>query len=284
MRGYIGITSRQWYESLICRKLEGEYNFWRKSVSQFKIISKGDLFFFLVKNQRSIKEERKVYGYGFFERYEVNTLEEAWDKYKKNNGMDSLDELNKVMLEIYGAVSKPSIGCIILRNVNFFDNPVHLSHLGIDFDKSIVSGKSISEVDTLKIIDELNKTNEEIFEFETNLSYESDPQNEMFPEGSKMLRLHLSAERNSKLIERAKEFFLIKHGKLFCEVCGFDFEDVYGDLGKHYIEGHHIIPVSQLKGEGTRVKDIVMLCSNCHSMIHRKRPWLGINELKKLKR
>jgi putative restriction endonuclease len=55
----------------------------------------------------------------------------------------------------------------------------------------------------------------------------------------------------------------------------------YGEIGKNYIEGHHIIPVSDLKNnEGTKVSDIVMLCSNCHSMIHRRRPWLGINDLK----
>lgn len=284
MRGYVGITSRQWYEFLSERELAGEYNFWRKSISKFKVLSKGDIFFFLVKNKRYVKEERKVYGYGIFERYEVNTLEEAWEKYKKNNGMNSFTELSKVMYEIYGTVSKPSIGCIILRNVKIFDNPIQLSNLGISFDNSIVSGKSITEEETLKLIDEINKVNDELFEFETNLSIESDPQNELFPEGNKMLRLHLSAERNSKLIERAKELFIIKHGRLFCEACGFDFEAFYGELGKDYIEGHHIIPVSQIKGQGTRVKDIVMLCSNCHSMIHRKRPWLGLNELKMLKR
>ena len=58
---------------------------------------------------------------------------------------------------------------------------------------------------------------------------------------------------------------------LKCEVCGFDFEKVYGKLGAGYIEVHHKKPVS----EGERItdlnNDLVMLCANCHRMIHRGR-------------
>ncbi|MZF04043.1 HNH endonuclease, partial [Bacillus anthracis] len=55
-----------------------------------------------------------------------------------------------------------------------------------------------------------------------------------------------------------------------CEICGFDFHKIYGELGKDFIEGHHTIPVSQLKeGEKTRIEDIIMVCSNCHRMLHR---------------
>jgi hypothetical protein len=80
MKGYIGITSRPWFKHLSSVQLKGEYNFWRKGTSKFKVLKKGDLFFFLVKNAPHVKEERKVYGYGYFERYEVNTIEEAWKK------------------------------------------------------------------------------------------------------------------------------------------------------------------------------------------------------------
>nr|WP_257145970.1 HNH endonuclease [Bacillus thuringiensis] len=84
------------------------------------------------------------------------------------------------------------------------------------------------------------------------------------------------------VIRRAKEHFKQQHGgKLFCEICGFDFHKTYGELGKDFIKGHHIIPVSQLKeGEKTRLEDIIMVCSNCHRMLHRRRPWLSIAELK----
>ena len=32
----------------------------------------------------------------------------------------------------------------------------------------------------------------------------------------------------------------------------------------------------------TKVDDFIMLCSNCHSMIHRKRPWLNKEEISNL--
>ncbi|MCU5742468.1 HNH endonuclease [Bacillus cereus] len=107
---------------------------------------------------------------------------------------------------------------------------------------------------------------------------------EGFSEGKQILRTHLSYERNNQVIPLAKEHFKQQHGgKLFCEICGFDFYETYGELGKDYIEGHHKIPVSQLKeGEKTRLEDIIMVCSNCHRMLHRRKPWLSMEELKLL--
>ena len=104
-----------------------------------------------------------------------------------------------------------------------------------------------------------------------------------FSEGKLLLKLHLQRERNPKLIRNAKKNFLDKNGRLYCEICGFDFNEKYGELGKNYIEAHHMIPVSTMaEGEKTKIEDIVMVCSNCHSMIHRKKPWLNKTELKKL--
>ncbi len=34
--------------------------------------------------------------------------------------------------------------------------------------------------------------------------------------------------------------------------------------------------------EETKPEDITMVCANCHRMLHRKRPWLTIDELTKL--
>lgn len=68
-----------------------------------------------------------------------------------------------------------------------------------------------------------------------------------------------------------------------CEICGFNFEDIYGEIGEDFIEGHHIKPVSELKdGDETNIKDIIMVCSNCHRMIHRRNPWLNKDDLKTL--
>ena len=75
----------------------------------------------------------------------------------------------------------------------------------------------------------------------------------------------------------------LKGKHLKCEVCGFDFEDKYGQLGAGYIEVHHKQPVS----EGERItdlnNDLVMLCSNCHRIIHRGRDHIiTVEELKSI--
>ncbi|HGM3947651.1 HNH endonuclease [Clostridioides difficile] len=104
---------------------------------------------------------------------------------------------------------------------------------------------------------------------------------EGFPEGKKKLRTHICRERNYKVIKEAKKRYKDNYGKIICEVCDFDFEEVYGDIGSDFIEGHHIVPVSELEeGSTTRVEDICLVCSNCHKMLHRKRPWLKSEELK----
>ena len=56
-----------------------------------------------------------------------------------------------------------------------------------------------------------------------------------------------------------------------CQVCGFDFEEAYGELGKNFIEIHHIVPLSKIKKKHkvNPKKDLIPLCANCHAMIHR---------------
>lgn len=104
-----------------------------------------------------------------------------------------------------------------------------------------------------------------------------------FVEGKEKLRKHIFKERNPRLVLEAKKNFKKENGKLYCEVCGFDFENKYGDIGIDFIEAHHIKPLSDMEEESeTRVEDLVMLCSNCHKMIHRKRPWLSKNKLSEL--
>lgn len=46
--------------------------------------------------------------------------------------------------------------------------------------------------------------------------------------------------------------------RLFCEICGFDFHKAYGELEKDFIEGHHTVPVSELKeSPRTKAEDII---------------------------
>ncbi|OAB44172.1 HNH endonuclease [Paenibacillus glacialis] len=100
-----------------------------------------------------------------------------------------------------------------------------------------------------------------------------------YPEGRIAYVLHRKIERKPQLIKDAKELFIKKNGRLYCEACGFDFLEKYGERGSEFIEGHHKKLVSEMKvGEKTKIEDIAMLCSNCHRMIHKK-PLLSVAKL-----
>jgi len=113
--------------------------------------------------------------------------------------------------------------------------------------------------------------------------FSDDDLNLEFPEGKIIEKIHKSRERNSQVIQIAKSIFKQKNGKLFCQICGFDFEQVYGEVGKDFIEGHHTIAVSDMEANyKTRPEEIALLCSNCHRMVHKKRPWLSLDDLNNL--
>lgn len=114
---------------------------------------------------------------------------------------------------------------------------------------------------------------------ESSESYNLD--NEEFREGRILTRLHLQKERNSKVVERKKAQVLDKFGRLACEVCGFDFAEVYGELGVGFAECHHLIPLAELDAEvKTRLSDLAIVCANCHRMLHHGPTLLTIEALR----
>jgi len=98
-------------------------------------------------------------------------------------------------------------------------------------------------------------------------------------EGGVLERLQIRRERDSRLRQKALNAYKRQHGRVACEACGFDFFVSYGKHGEDYIECHHRIPLSESGLTKTRIADLVLLCSNCHRMIHRKRPWLRVEQL-----
>ena len=87
-------------------------------------------------------------------------------------------------------------------------------------------------------------------------------------EGKKKLYYSPRYERDSR--NRAAAIKI--HGYT-CAVCGFNFQEFYGELGKDFIEVHHIVPLAS-RDEEVVVNpetDLVCLCENCHRMIHRKK-------------
>jgi len=69
-----------------------------------------------------------------------------------------------------------------------------------------------------------------------------------------------------------------------CRGCDSIMEEIYGPLGVNVIHVHHIVPVSQM-GSSYRldpIKDLIPLCPNCHTIVHRENPPLGILSLREI--
>src|SRR5690606_36007995 len=95
----------------------------------------------------------------------------------------------------------------------------------------------------------------------------------------RMVRERAYFKRSAQLVRKAKE----QYGTV-CQACRFDFGKRYGELGEGYIECHHLNPLSENVGAewsiGTRLEEVTVLCSNCHRMIHRRRPALTLDEVR----
>jgi 5-methylcytosine-specific restriction protein A len=51
--------------------------------------------------------------------------------------------------------------------------------------------------------------------------------------------------------------------------CDLDFAERYGKIGQGFIEAHHLRPKEGIPVKYDVAADFAVLCSNCHTMIHR---------------
>jgi hypothetical protein len=104
---------------------------------------------------------------------------------------------------------------------------------------------------------------------------------ERLPEGAKKQIMVNAYERNP--VARAT---CIEYYGYSCYVCGFNFEAQYGEIGKDYIQVHHLIPLSIIakKYQVNPIEDLRPICPNCHAMVHRKEPPFTLQEITTLVR
>jgi hypothetical protein len=110
-------------------------------------------------------------------------------------------------------------------------------------------------------------------------------ENLFISEGKKKTVTTQIYERSKQLRDKAIEHYTVD-GKIVCAACGFDFQKIYGEVGRGYIEVHHQKPVFQYEETdfsrliSDALKDLIPLCANCHRMIHRKKDKpLSVEEL-----
>jgi predicted HNH restriction endonuclease len=86
-------------------------------------------------------------------------------------------------------------------------------------------------------------------------------------------------ERN----QQARQKCLEHHGCCCC-ACGFNFEKVYGELGRNFIHVHHLKPLSEIRQQYKidPIADLCPICPNCHAMIHNGGKMMRIEDLRRL--
>jgi 5-methylcytosine-specific restriction enzyme A len=117
-------------------------------------------------------------------------------------------------------------------------------------------------------------------EQDTSAEIDDSEEQVLFQEGKIQYFFGKRYERIPENRRRAIEI----HG-LKCSICGFDFERVYGERGRGFIEVHHTKPLNQFSTEEyvNPDTDLFPVCSNCHRMIHRRNDSIiSIEDMKKL--
>jgi|SRR5947209_13752118 len=71
-----------------------------------------------------------------------------------------------------------------------------------------------------------------------------------------------------------------------CYVCGFNFEESYGEVGRNFIHVHHLIPISSIgkQYELDPKRDLRPVCPNCHAIIHKRKPPYTVEEVQRILR
>lgn len=115
-----------------------------------------------------------------------------------------------------------------------------------------------------------------ILSFSSDLSMSDD---DLPLEGKEKECISIKYERNSLY----RKMCLAEYGYKCC-ICGDDLSSKYGEIASRFIEVHHIIPVSNYQ-EGIKINpfiDLIPVCPNCHSILHRRVPPYSPEELKRI--
>lgn len=199
--------------------------------------SKGDIVYLYVKSRERVLYKTIVVE----DKVEANDWDDDkfWIDSKANN-----DKKNRVILKLL----EESCGEQLLFK--------HLHKNGLKTTRSLTRPNK-NPISLIKYIGSHFHDNLDDYAGEIELPEES-------PE-SKRKKVYMNRyERDPK--ERRK--CIERHGNKYkCIVCGFNFEDKYGEIGRGFIHVHHINPLSD-KGKDIS-ENLIPVCPNCHAMLHR---------------
>lgn len=150
MKGYIAISSDAWCNYL--KSIQSDKAvFWRKKAA-FKALQEGEYFYFL--NRKAVDGMRFVVGRGKYAGRSVLSPHKAWEEYKQTLGCQEEIEFIQSIRSIY-KTDDVELGCIVLNEVEFFEIPVNLGECDIDFSPYIVSGRTITNDECIRLNEKL---------------------------------------------------------------------------------------------------------------------------------
>ncbi len=173
------------------------------------------------------------------------------------------------------------------RNDTYFSQKVRnlVSHRSLE-NKGLATYQKIERDGLHKITDKgekylLENINNFTFILDNNFNekqrkeiIEKDYSNLIIEEGFTTFSQVRTKLRSRKLVEIAKKHYS-QNGKIYCSACNFNFEIFYGEIGKGYVEIHHLNPIFAREGNfeqsiNEALDGVVPVCANCHRIIHRK--------------
>lgn len=166
---------------------------------------------------------------------------------------------------------------LIKDSIQIFD-PINAQELNV-IDNNFQKFNRIKQVINITALDSLidliakkinNKTIPEEISFE---------EAEKLIEGAKKQIIVNAYERNPRARKKC-----IEHYGATCQICGFDFADIYGSEFAGKIHVHHVKPLSKIDEEYeiNPIVDLIPICPNCHLIAHSKNPAYKPDEIKRM--
>ncbi|MGH3963172.1 MAG: HNH endonuclease [Pseudonocardiaceae bacterium] len=142
MRAYVGVTDWHWYRFLQGRGAT-EVNFWQPSGRRrFGAIPEGAPFLF----KSHYADGNRIVGGGFLSGWASLPMTRAWEFFGEDNGCATVEEMRTRIYRyrrktLDDGSADPEIGCIMLRDVRFFD-PDEAPNAPPGWSSNIVQGRS----------------------------------------------------------------------------------------------------------------------------------------------
>lgn len=165
------------------------------------------------------------------------------------------------------------------------NNPILLEDLDLteeENDYHLINGQQgstmpLNPLAFNKIVDMVGGWNTFEFGEDTQIFPEELSEDEPILEGAKKQITVNAYERNPLARQKC-----LDHYGYNCNVCNFNFSDVYGNIGNDFIHVHHLKELNQIceAYEVDPIKDLRPVCPNCHAMLHKRKPAFSLEELK----